>query len=108
MEFLISVIDRAMGTGSDDEMAAITAFNRELRANGHWIFAGGLTAPSAAILIDGRGDAPSLVEGPLHDAEDYISGFWVITADDLAQARDLATRASHACNRRVELRPLLG
>ena len=108
MEFLISVIDRATGTGNDEEMAAITAFNRELRANGHWIFAGGLTAPSSATLVDGRGATPSLVEAPLHSGEDYISGFWVITADDEAQARDLATRASHACNRRVELRPLLG
>ena len=108
MEFLISVIDHATGTGSDDELAAITAFNHQLREAGHWIFAGGLTAPSAAMVVDARGSSREVVEGPLHHGEDYLSGFWVISAEDVEQARELAIQASHACNRRVELRPLLG
>ena len=41
MKFLISVIDDLTNSGTPDEMAAINAFNDELRANGHWIFAWG-------------------------------------------------------------------
>jgi len=39
---------------------------------------------------------------------EYVSGFWLITAPDLDAARVLAAQGSKACNRKVELRPLLG
>jgi len=39
VKFLISVIDDLSGSGTSEEMVAIDAFNDELRANGHWIFA---------------------------------------------------------------------
>ena len=38
-------------------MVEINAFNDRLRANGQWIFAGGLSAPANATVIDNRGDA---------------------------------------------------
>lgn len=113
MKFLISVIDTATNTGSGDEMAAIDAFNDGLVANGHWIFAGGLSAPREAVRFDNRNDAGITIDGPLHDpgtnAEgEYVSGFWLIQADSIDIARELAQRGSRACNRKVELRPLLG
>ncbi|MEY3115626.1 MAG: hypothetical protein RL611_340, partial [Actinomycetota bacterium] len=37
----------------------------------------------------------------------YISGIWIIEADDQAEAEVLAAEGSMACNRKVELRPLL-
>lgn len=59
-------------------------------------------------VIDNRGAEPLVTEGLLHDSTDNISGFWLITAPDLEAARTLAEEGSQACNRRVELRPLLG
>jgi hypothetical protein len=41
------------------------------------------------------------------DKENY-SGFWLIQAADLESAQTLALEGSMACNRKVELRPLLG
>ena len=113
MKFLISVIDTATNTGSGDEIAAIDAFNDGLVANGHWIFAGGLSAPHEAVRFDNRTGAGVSVDGPLHDpgtnAEgEYLSGFWLIQAADIDTARELAAQGSRACNRKVELRPLLG
>jgi hypothetical protein len=108
MQFLISVIDDQTGLASSQEMAAIDEFNEGLRAGGHWVFACGLTAPSEAALIDGRGPEAASTDGPLHPSTEYISGFWVINAPDLATARAIAAEGSRACNRRVELRPLLG
>lgn len=115
MQFLISVLDRNPGDGRDDgrgtasaaEMAAIDAFNARLRAEGHWVFAGGLTAPGAATVIDNRRGAALFTDGPYLEAKEYIAGFWVITAPDLATARALAAEGSKHCNRRVELRPFL-
>ena len=108
MRFLISVIDNNTGTATSDEMVAIDSFNDLLRANGNWIFAGGLSAPADAIVIDNRNGADLMSHGPLHSSDDYISGLWLIEANDLTTAQDLAAQGSRACNRRVELRPLLG
>jgi hypothetical protein len=113
VKFLISVIDTATNTGSVDEIKAIDEFNESLVANGHWIFAGGLSAPSAATRFDNRDGAGITIDGPLHDPatnrdHEHISGFWLIDAPDIATAQDLARRGSRACNRKVELRPLLG
>ena len=47
MQFLISVIDDSTESATGTEMAAIDAFNDRLRAEGHWVFAGGLAAPGA-------------------------------------------------------------
>lgn len=113
MKFLVSVIDTATNTGSGDEIAAIDAFNDHLVEHGHWIFAGGLSAPNEASRFDNRNGAGIAIDGPLHEPgtnpeREYISGFWLIEAPDVATARELAQRGSRACNRKVELRPLLG
>ena len=42
MNYLVSVIDDNTGLATPAEMAAIDAFNDRLRAEGHWVFAGGL------------------------------------------------------------------
>ncbi len=43
------------GLATPDEMAATDAFNDRLQAEGHWVFGGGLGAPSTATVIDNRG-----------------------------------------------------
>lgn len=108
MKFLVSVIDDQTGSATAGEMAAIDAFNERLRSGGHWLFAGGLSSPSAATVIDHRGKHAVFTDGPLHATPEYVSGFWLINAADLDEARLLAAEGSRACNRKVELRPLLG
>lgn len=107
MRYLISVIDTATGSGNADEMASIDAFNERLHAQGHWVLAGGLTEPQRAQVIDDRGGAGAVHAGPLHDTKEYVSGFWVIEAQDEATAERLALEGSRACHRKVELRPFL-
>ncbi len=107
-QFIIFVIDDSSGTASSDEMSAIDAFNDELRANGQWIFAGGLSSPKFGDVIDNRQGANISTGEPLFDGHENYSGFWLIKADDRATAEKLAFAGSKACNRKVELRPLLG
>lgn len=106
--FLISVIDDLSESGTPDEMVAIDAFNDKLRENGQWIFAGGLAAPVNANVIDNRAGAGIETGKPLFAATENFSGFWLIEAESLEVARELAFQGSLACNRKVELRPLLG
>lgn len=107
MRFVIFVIDDATNTGTGSEMSAIDEFNDELRANGNWVFACGIGSPSTATLIDNRDDLGHAHAQSLFDQVDFYSGFWIIDASSPAQANRLAFEASRACNRRVELRPLL-
>lgn len=108
MNFLISVIDDQSNSASSDEMAAIDIFNDRLQSEGHWVFACGLGSPSNATVIDNRGGANLITDGPLIDSKEYVAGFWIISAPNLDVARKLATEGSMACNRKVEVRPFLG
>lgn len=95
--------------GSREEMeaslATTGAFNDQLRADGHWVFAGGLRSASTATVVDGRGETPLLTDGPYLESKELLAGFWVIDAPDLDVALELAAGASRACGAKVEVRP---
>ena len=107
MQYLVSVIDDNAGLATSSEMAAIDAFNDRLRANGHWVFAGGLGSPSTATVIDNRGGEAVFSDGPFVESKEYLAGFWIIEAPDLGVALRLAAEGSKHCNRKVEVRPFL-
>ncbi len=107
MQYLVSVIDDTPNSATSDEAADINAFNDGLRADGHWVFAGGLGAPRTATVVDGRGAEAMFIDGPFVETKEWLSGFWIIEAADLDVALKLAAAGSKACNRRVEVRPFL-
>jgi hypothetical protein len=107
MQYLVSVIDDGTGLATSDEEAAIDAFNDRLRANGHWVFAGGLGTPDSATVIDNRGGKVLLTDGPFLESKEYLAGFWIIEAPDLDVALALAADGSKHCQRKVEVRPFL-
>jgi hypothetical protein len=107
MQYLVSVIFDKAGMATPDEQAAIDVFNDRLQAEGHWVFAGGLGAPSTATVIDNRGGEAMVTDGPFLESKEYLAGFWIIEAADLDVALKLATEGSKACNRKVEVRPFL-
>jgi hypothetical protein len=107
MQYLISVIHDTFELAPGDEEAAVDAFNDRLRAEGHWVFAGGLGFPSTATVIDNRGGKALLTDGPFVESKEYLAGFWIIEAPDLDVALKLASEGSKACNRKVEVRPFL-
>ncbi|WP_033343075.1 YciI family protein [Catenuloplanes japonicus] len=109
MQYLLSVLHDTFELAPAEEMAAIDVFNDRLRAEGHWVFAGGLNWPSTATVIDNRGDGEPLVtDGPYAETKEYLAGFWVIEAPDLDVALKLGAEGSRACNRRIEVRPFFG
>jgi len=55
MQYLVSVIHDERELATPTERAAISAFNHRLKAEGHWVFAGGLGLPDTATVIDNRG-----------------------------------------------------
>jgi hypothetical protein len=108
MRFLIAVIDNQSESATGDEIAAIDEFNDGLQANGQFILACGIHSPAEATVIDNRLGAGISTDGPLNNSNEYMSGFWLIKADSIEQAKELAAAGSKACNRKVELRQLHG
>ncbi len=108
MRFLIAVIDDRSNSADSNEMAAIDEFNDHLRDKGQLIMACGIEDPSSSSVIDNRKSLGQTTEGPLHSLPEFMSGFWIISADSEEEAKDLAAWGSKACNRKVELRKLHG
>ena len=107
MQYLVSVIDDKSNSATEDEMAAIRAFNKRVQAEGHWVFAGGLASPSTATVIDNRGGEALFSDGPFVESKEYMAGFWIFEAPDLDAALKIAAEGSKQCNRKVEVRPFL-
>jgi hypothetical protein len=106
--YLISVLAEGDELATEAEDAAIDTFNDQLRADGQWVFAGGLTSPGTATVVDGRGADVMVTDGPYVESKEHVAGFWVVQAADTDAALRLATQGSKSCNRRVELRPFGG
>jgi hypothetical protein len=107
MRFVIFVIDSRSRSAQGDEIAAIDAFNDDLRVRGEFVLAVGLADPGAAVVVDARGDASEIRSGSLFGGDEFFSGLWIIDVGSLEIAHERAMQGSRACNRRVELRPLL-
>lgn len=108
MQYLVSVLaDDHTHAADEAEMADIDVFNERLQAEGNWVFAAGLGGPGTATVIDNRDGEALFTDGPFVETKEHMAGFWIITASDLDVALKLAAEGSKACNRRVEVRPLL-
>ena len=107
MQYLFSVIDETAGLATPTEMAAIDVFNERLQSQGNWVFAAGLGSPDTATVIDNRVGEAVFTDGPFLESKEHLAGFWIIEAPDLDVALKLAAEGSKACNRKVEVRPLL-
>lgn len=105
MQYLMTVIAEGNEVPYPGEMEAIGQFNVRLKEQGYWVYANGLAEPSAATIVDARGEQPLFTDGPFVESKEHMAGFWIIEAPDLDVALKLATEASKVCNRRLELRP---
>ncbi len=107
MQYLVSVIHDSADLATPEEMAAIDVFNERLTADGNWVFAAGLAGPDSATVIDKRGEEAIFTDGPFLESKEYIVGFWIMEAADLDVVLKLAAEGSRACNRKIEVRPIL-
>lgn len=83
----------------------VDAVNDKLKAEGAWVFAGGLHPPETATVVQVRDDDVVTTDGPFAETKEHIGGFWVIEAPDLDGALAWAGEATRACRAPVEVRP---
>lgn len=109
MRYIISVIDTmTRSPHSPEEIAAIDAINEEMVQHGYRVLAAGIDSPEKAEVFDFRTGSSSVTSGPLVKSPEFFSGIWIVDVPNESVARELAEKGSRACNRKVELRPLLG
>lgn len=85
--------------------AAVDVFNKKLRDQGQWVFAGGLQEPSTATVVRTENGKTITTDGPFAEAKEQLGGFWVVDVPDRDAALKLAAEASAACQGPVEVRP---
>jgi hypothetical protein len=84
---------------------AVDRFNDKLKADGAWVFAGGLHPIESSTTVDATGPEVLVTDGPFAESKEYLGGFWIIEAPDLDAALAWAKGGSAACAGKVEVRP---
>ena len=63
--------------------ADVDTFNRELQAEGHWVFACGLHPIETATVVRVTDGRTVTTDGPFAETKEFLGGFWILKADDL-------------------------
>jgi hypothetical protein len=86
-------------------MRKLDAVNRELKANGSWVFAGGLHPPSTATVVRFKDDEVLMTDGPFAEAKEFLGGVTIIDVPDLDAALSWASRIARITTLPIEVRP---
>ncbi|HWV26204.1 MAG TPA: YciI family protein, partial [Aeromicrobium sp.] len=60
--------------------ADTNAFNEQLQADGHWVYANGLTNISDATVVDNTAGDVTVTDGPYAETKEFLGGFWIVDA----------------------------
>ena len=87
-------------------MRDLEALNREMKAEGAWVFAAGLHPTEAATVVRQQGTEVLITDGPFAEAKEHLGGFTVIEAADLDAALGWAEKLARATTLPIEVRPI--
>jgi hypothetical protein len=82
------------------------SYLEEVRSRGHIISAEALQSARTATTVRVRGDRVSLTDGPFAETKEHLGGFFLITARDLNEAIQVASRWPSARLGSIEVRPI--
>ena len=96
---------------STERIAAMKAYNRELRKAGLLLDVSGLQPSSKGALVKfSGGKAVGVIDGPFAETKEVTGGFWLLEANSLQEVIEWAKRAPapHGPHRdtEIEIRPL--
>ena len=92
----------------DRIIADVGVVDADMRAQGVWVFAGGLHDASTATVVTSHHGDTVMTDGPFIESKEQIGGFSIIAVDDLDAALSWAARLSEATTTPVEVRPFQG
>jgi hypothetical protein len=83
------------------------AWMLELEKNGRHIFSAGLQSFRRATTVRDRNGKLSITDGPFAETKEHLGGFTLLSARDLNEAIELASRLPAARLGSIEVRPIL-
>jgi hypothetical protein len=86
-------------------MRDLDAVNREMKAAGAWVFAGGLHPPSTATVARFTNDELLLTDGPFVEGKEVLGGITIVEVPDLDTALMWAGKIARASTLPIEVRP---
>jgi hypothetical protein len=89
-------------------MRDVDSLNRELKAAGAWVFAGGLHPPTTATVVRLEDGNVLTTDGPFAEGKEHIGGFTIIKAPDLDSALEWGRKLTQATTLPIEVRPFQG
>jgi hypothetical protein len=90
----------------DKVMRDVEAFIRDAKAQGAWVFNGGLHPPSTATVVRQQGADFLVTDGPYLEGKEHVGGFVVVRAADLDAALAWGRKLSRAIpGLAIEVRP---
>jgi hypothetical protein len=87
-------------------MAEYMAYGAELKDKGHYIMSQRLQPTHTATTVRVRDGKLSTTDGPFAETKEQFGGYYLIEANDLNEAIQLAARCPGARHGAVEVRPL--
>jgi hypothetical protein len=83
----------------------VCAYNDELRQKGKLLAVQALQSVETATTVRVRNDKLSVTDGPFAETKEQLGGFFLIEADDLDEAIQIASRLQGAHIGCIEVRP---
>ena len=108
-QYLLSVYQPSGGKAPPEVLepviARLAVLNREMKAAGAWVFAGGLHDPSTATVARVRDGEVLMTDGPFAEGKEILGGICIINAPDLDAALEWGAKLSRATSLPIEVRP---
>jgi hypothetical protein len=94
------------GTGmpTAEQVAAMSAFNKEMQEAGIVLAMDGLQSPAVGARVSFATGSPSVTDGPFAETKEVFGGFWMIDVPSKADAIAWASRCPGSPNETIEIR----
>jgi hypothetical protein len=93
----------------DPIMKDLAAVKEEMKAEGVWVFDGGLHGPDASTVVRVRDGEVLTTDGPYAEGKEHLGGFVIVKAPDLDDALRWARKQAEAVRLLpIEVRPFQG
>ena len=92
---------------SDAFMGEYFAFTNDIKQSGHYVAGEALHPVHAATTVRIRNGKMSATDGPFAETKEQLGGFYLVTAKDLNEAIQVASRIPSARYGSIEVRPIV-
>jgi len=102
-----TVMEQMPEAEAEKHFEEYSQFTEDIRKSGHFIGVNRLEPPHAATTVRVRKGKVSTTDGPFAETKEQLGGYYLIKANDLSDAVQVASRIPGAKHGTVEVRPIM-